>query len=453
MRQPLARSARRLRARVRRSRACARGRTAPRRNVRARSAPSRPSPRAAARASAPARRRCPRARAPAPPPRIRRPASRMPKNAVHSAPEYVVGIETTGSDVSAETAFAVSIALPPPSATSTSAPAVRRCRGHLADPVGRQLAPPADGARHPRLQRAARSRAVRVARPRARRAGRRARRVPQRTITRCVRARTRRTRRRRGSPSGRSRARARSPASRSSPSTRAAVERPRRQLRLDRRPRDERDAVARLTALRTDSCRPSSSRTSRSRSRSPSARSSSSTIWRTPAPSCITIRLSSRSSSSETVRPANACPGGHARITSSSKNGSKRTERCRRAAPTMPSSSSRAATRSTTDCVSETASETRTPGCARWNSQSSSGTTIARGAGRGADLQLARELALALAGDLVEQLLLEREDPLRAAVEAQAGLGRLHAAPRAVEQPACRAASRAPGPGARRPAA
>ena len=54
--------------------------------------------------------------------------------------------------------------------------------------------------------------------------------------------------------------------------------------------------------------------------------------------------------------------------------------------------------------------------------------------GRRADLQLARELALALAGELVEQLLLEREDPLRAAVEAQAGLGRLDAAARAVEQ-------------------
>ena len=100
----------------------------------------------------------------------------------------------------------------------------------------------------------------------------------------------------------------------------------------------------------------------------------------------------------------------------------------------MPSSSSRAATRSTTDCVSDTVSEILTPGCARWNSQSRSGTTIAAGTGRGAELQLAGELALALARELVEQLLLEAEQPLRAAVEAQAGLGRLDAASRAVEQ-------------------
>ena len=46
------------------------------------------------------------------------------------------------------------------------------------------------------------------------------------------------------------------------------------------------------TALRTDSCSPSSSRTSRSRSRTPSRRSSSSTIRRTPAPSCMTTSVS-----------------------------------------------------------------------------------------------------------------------------------------------------------------
>ena len=55
-------------------------------------------------------------------------------------------------------------------------------------------------------------------------------------------------------------------------------------------------------------------------------------------------------------------------------------------------------------------------------------------AGRGTDLQLARELALALAGDLVEDLPLQREQPLGAAVEPQPGLGRLDAAAGAVEQ-------------------
>ena len=72
------------------------------------------------------------------------------------------------------------------------------------------------------------------------------------------------------------------------------------------------------------------------------------------------------------------------------------------------------------------------------------------GAGRGAELELAGQLALALAGDLVEDLPLERQEPLRAAVEPQARLGRLDAAPGAVEQLRRRAASRAPAPAARR---
>ena len=57
-----------------------------------------------------------------------------------------------------------------------------------------------------------------------------------------------------------------------------------------------------------------------------------------------------------------------------------------------------------------------------------------RGACRRAELQLAGELALALAGDLVEDLSLEREQPLGAAIEPHAGLGRLDAAAGAVEQ-------------------
>ena len=55
-------------------------------------------------------------------------------------------------------------------------------------------------------------------------------------------------------------------------------------------------------------------------------------------------------------------------------------------------------------------------------------------AGGRSELELAAELTLALAGELVEQLLLEREQPLRAAVEPQAGLGRLDAAAGAVEE-------------------
>ena len=56
------------------------------------------------------------------------------------------------------------------------------------------------------------------------------------------------------------------------------------------------------------------------------------------------------------------------------------------------------------------------------------------GAGRGADRELARELAGAVGGDLVEHLLLELQHALGAAEEAQPGLGRLDAAAGAVEQ-------------------
>jgi hypothetical protein len=52
---------------------------------------------------------------------------------------------------------------------------------------------------------------------------------------------------------------------------------------------------------------------------------------------------------------------------------------------------------------------------------------------RGADRERAVELT-AVGGDFVVKLLLEREHPLGAPVEAQARLGRLDAAARAVEQ-------------------
>ena len=101
----------------------------------------------------------------------------------------------------------------------------------------------------------------------------------------------------------------------------------------------------------------------------------------------------------------------------------------------MPSSSSRAATRSTTDCVSETTSETLTPGMRALElAEEQRHDDRAPGPVDAPISELAGELALALAGELVEQLLLEREDALRAAIEAQSRLGRLHAAARAVEQ-------------------
>jgi hypothetical protein len=55
------------------------------------------------------------------------------------------------------------------------------------------------------------------------------------------------------------------------------------------------------------------------------------------------------------------------------------------------------------------------------------------GAGRGADLQRPAQRPVRLA-ELFQQLVLQREQPLRAAVEPQTGLGRLHAPAGAVEQ-------------------
>src|SRR5581483_837855 len=56
------------------------------------------------------------------------------------------------------------------------------------------------------------------------------------------------------------------------------------------------------------------------------------------------------------------------------------------------------------------------------------------GPGRGADLERAGELLVALERDLRDDLLLERQQPLRAAVEAHPGLRRLDAAAGAVEE-------------------
>ena len=121
-------------------------------------------------------------------------------------------------------------------------------------------------------------------------------------------------------------------------------------------------------------------------------------------------------------------------MTSSSKNGSKATARWRRAAPTIPSSSSRAANAlhhrlRVGDGEHDPDARMLTLELAQEQRHDDRGR-----AGGGADLQLARELALALAGDLVEDLTLEREQPLRASVEPQPGLGRLDAAAGAVEQ-------------------
>ena len=69
----------------------------------------------------------------------------------------------------------------------------------------------------------------------------------------------------------------------------------------------------------------------------------------------------------------------------------------------------------------------------RWNSQSRSGRTIAAGPVEAPSSSVPRRGASG-SRELVEQLLLEREHPLRAAVQPQPGLGRLDPAAGAVEQ-------------------
>ena len=76
----------------------------------------------------------------------------------------------------------------------------------------------------------------------------------------------------------------------------------------------------------------------------------------------------------------------------------------------------------------------RRPGCRSWNSQSSTGTTTAAGPVEAPIESSPVSVSGTLRRDLVEHLLLELEQPLGAAEEAQAGLGRLHAAAGAVEQ-------------------
>ncbi len=84
--------------------------------------------------------------------------------------------------------------------------------------------------------------------------------------------------------------------------------------------------------------------------------------------------------------------------------------------------------------MSCTSRATRTAGWARWNSQRSCGTTTAAGPVEAPIDERSREIAVALRGDVVEHLLLEREQALRAAVEPRSGLGRLDAATGAVEE-------------------
>ena len=274
---------------------------------------------------------------------MRRSWVRTPKLGAHSAPEYVVGTETSGSPVAAEAAFAVSIAEPPPTAS---------------EPVGAGRAPRSgrDGTSAHRADGAA----ARRRESQRRLATRNGRAIPSSASTSGSSASDQRTI---TAPASRAkstnalRRAALDPAARADeidlalqlePLDPRLGDRPRGQVGLDRRARDERHAVARRgrRSTPTPASRARASRRGRAAaSRRGAARPRSAAARPRPPASRSGPRRAARRAPRSC--PANRWLGGHARITSSRKNGSKTTPRCRRAAPTTPSSSSRAATRST----------------------------------------------------------------------------------------------------------
>ena len=121
-------------------------------------------------------------------------------------------------------------------------------------------------------------------------------------------------------------------------------------------------------------------------------------------------------------------------MTSSAKNGSKRTPRCRREAPTIPSSSSR--------CGHPLDDRVRVG-----HGQEDAHVRVLalelaeehrdddrRRPRRGPEHEIAGEVALRRGGDVRDELILEREQLLRPAVEPPPRFRRLDAAPGAVEE-------------------
>ena len=84
--------------------------------------------------------------------------------------------------------------------------------------------------------------------------------------------------------------------------------------------------------------------------------------------------------------------------------------------------------------VSETVRNTRTSGFWRWNSPSTTGTTTAAGPVEAPSTRSPARSPSADAATSADELILEREHPLRPAVEPPACLGRLDAPARAVEE-------------------
>ena len=354
---------------------------------------------------------------------------RTPKLGVHSAPEYVVGTETTRQPGRRRGGLR---------GVDRRAAADREQRvgaGRHLDPVGRNLRPRGhDAGTSTPIQRGLATRNGRSIPSSASTSGSSA--SDQRTITasRLAGELDERPGRARLGPAGR--AHEIDLALELEPLDARLGERARREVGLDRRARDERHAVARRgrRSTPTPAARARAARRGRGAG-CPTRCSSSSISCRTPAPSCITIRSAPRSSSSVTVLPANRWPGGQARI-------DLVTEERLEDDAAVPARGAddpelELARRNPLDDrlrVEDPQHARAAPGGAPWNSQSSCDSTIPPGPGRGADLERAVELLARLLGHLGDDLLLEREQPLRAAVEPHSRLGRLDPPARAVEE-------------------
>ena len=188
------------------------------------------------------------------------------------------------------------------------------------------------------------------------------------------------------------------------------------------------------TALRTDSCSPSSRRTSRSRSRMPRRRSSSSTMRRTPG-----ALLHDHQRLRDELVHAHVAPGEAVR---------RRAHEHDLVVGERLVADSAVTRRSADDAELEPPLRDELddrPGVVHLEGHAHSGMRLLElaeelrhddrsRAGRGADRERAGQLALGFGGQLVEHLRLEREEPLRAPVQPAPRLRGLDPSPRAVEE-------------------
>ena len=121
-------------------------------------------------------------------------------------------------------------------------------------------------------------------------------------------------------------------------------------------------------------------------------------------------------------------------MTSSEKNGSKRTPRCLRSGADDPELEL-AGRDALDDCVRVgDREEDAHAGALALELAEEERDCDGGGAGGGSEHEVAGEVALGGRADVGDDLVLERQHALRAAIQAQARLGRLHSPSRAVEE-------------------